>query len=419
MRIEHFRRERTPEGARVTATVVWEEAERLPIELYFEVAGAPGEDLSADPNAFLCACVPAALRDGEKRIFVEGAVCPRLRDGVLAALEILRSWYHPDRAIPAVETSEGYRPSAPRPPRSAFFVSGGADSLFLLWSNRDDYPPDHPAFFRDAIFAEGHSFPEYPPSERARDIGRRAERSVRAISRDAGVELITVRSNYAGLASDIWFIVHEAQSASLGAVAHALSTRITSAAIASSDRFEGIDPWGSHPLLDPQFSSTGVEILHEGMLYSRYDKVSRMREWPVALENMMVCFESPLENDGLNCGKCEKCIRTMTALEAAGCLDRASAFPRRHLLPEDLEGISLGYTLHRFTSSWEPMITPLRQRGREDLAAVVDQKIRQAKYLLRQAQGEGWKRRIRALDRRYLGGSLARLRSRLLTGRET
>ena len=47
---------------------------------------------------------------------------------------------------------------------------------------------------------------------------------------------------------------------------------------------------------------------------------------PVALEHLRVCWEN-LEG-AYNCGRCEKCIRTMVNLTVAGALDRCQTFDR-------------------------------------------------------------------------------------------
>ncbi len=410
MKISDIRLEKFSGSVRASAQIHWEESSHPALDLYFETDSCEEEDFWANPDAFLSACAPVALRDGEKRLRVEGRVCPRLRDGVAAALQILGSWYHPDQSLPRIEAAGGFHPPRRAVERAGFFASGGADSLHTLWSNRQRYPSDHPASLRDGIFLESHSFPEDPPSERARDIARRGGRTLRSIAERTGIRLLTVRSNYGRLTSDIFFVVREAQSASLAAAAHLISRRLTSASIASSFRFCSRVLNGSDPLLDPLFGSASLEVLHDGVLFSRAEKIRQMRNWDVALEQMLVCFEGPLGEAELNCGRCEKCLRTMTALEAAGCLDRATAFPRRRLTAADLEVVPVGYIPEAYASSWEPMIPMLREAGRNDLARVVERNNERVRQFLRRIRDTGWRTRLKNVDARYLKGSLKQLR---------
>lgn len=410
MKISDIRLEKSSGTLRASAQIHWEESSRPTLDLYFEADSGEEEDFWANPDAFLSACAPVALRDGEKRLLVEGMVCPRLRDGVAAALQILGSWYHPDQRPPTIEAAGGFHPPRRAAERAGFFASGGADSLYTLWSNRRRYPAGHPASLRDGIFLASHSFPEDPPSERARDIARRGERNLRAIAERTGIRLVTVRSNYGRLTSDIFFVVREAQSASLAAAAHLISRRLTSASIASSFRFCNRILNGSDPLLDPQFGSASLEILHEGVLFSRAAKIRQMRNWGVALERMFVCFEGPLGEAELNCGRCEKCLRTMTSLEAAGCLERATAFPRRRLTVADLEDVPIGHIPEAYAGSWEPMIPMLREAGRHDLARVVERNNERVRKHLLRMRDTGWRNRLKNVDARYFKGSLKQLR---------
>jgi hypothetical protein len=78
---------------------------------------------------------------------------------------------------------------------------------------------------------------------------------------------------------------------------------------------------GSHPLTDPLWSTEGTEIVHEGAEVGRADKVAKIAENPAALACLMVCANSVTSN----CGRCEKCLRTMIALRALGV--STTAFP--------------------------------------------------------------------------------------------
>ncbi len=125
---------------------------------------------------------------------------------------------------------------------------------------------------------------------------------------------------------------------------------------------------------------------------------------------MFVCFEGPLSEGELNCGRCEKCLRTMTALEAAGCLNRATAFPRRRLTTADLEAVPDGYLPETYAGSWEPMISMLEEAGRHDLARVVEHNNRKVKRRLLWSGSKGLKSRLKNVDDRYLHGALKKVR---------
>jgi len=145
-----------------------------------------------------------------------------------------------------------------------------------------------------------------------------------------------------------------------------------------------VDRWGSHPLLDACYGSAAVDFRHEGICYSRVDKLHVLAQWPVALDNLRVCTKNFMPGDELgyadlplgeyNCGRCEKCIRTMLDLLLIGKLAASDAFPYDDLTPDALEPL-------RVRQAWladkyeQTMIPPLRSMGRDDIADALQRKI--------------------------------------------
>ena len=93
----------------------------------------------------------------------------------------------------------------------------------------------------------------------------------------------------------------------------------------SAGAFEGeaAPPYGSHPVLDPLWSTSATRILHIGGTRGRCEKVARVASDPWALARLKVCWEVDTPR---NCGRCGKCLATMTALYVAGALDRCDRF---------------------------------------------------------------------------------------------
>ena len=86
-----------------------------------------------------------------------------------------------------------------------------------------------------------------------------------------------------------------------------------------------LGPGGSHPILDPLFSSESLTIEHDSPAEGRLGKVRFLvAERPELLPYLKVC---QTENTSGNCGRCRKCMWTMTCLQAAGALERADSFP--------------------------------------------------------------------------------------------
>lgn len=87
--------------------------------------------------------------------------------------------------------------------------------------------------------------------------------------------------------------------------------------IGSSEPYDKlILPWGSTPVTDHLFSGGRMSIVHDGAGYSRTEKIAKIATYPIANQTLKVCWAG--EDQARNCGKCEKCIRTMLNYKAAG-----------------------------------------------------------------------------------------------------
>ena len=127
--------------------------------------------------------------------------------------------------------------------------------------------------------------------------------------------------------------------------------------------------YGSHPLLDPCYGSAALSIHHDGVRYSRLDKVGILAGWDVGLQHLRVCTR-PNHPDVLNCGRCEKCTRTMLEPLALEKLDRCPAFGANDVERSAIRRIDVNSQSHAFTL--EDVIEPLRTVGRSERASAVD-----------------------------------------------
>lgn len=92
---------------------------------------------------------------------------------------------------------------------------------------------------------------------------------------------------------------------------------------AGASEGEAAPPYGSHALLDPLWSTSGTRIVHASRTRGRCEKVARLARDPWALARLKVCWEVDTPR---NCGRCAKCLSTMTALHLAKALDRCDRF---------------------------------------------------------------------------------------------
>ncbi|TLU64688.1 hypothetical protein FE810_11435 [Thalassotalea litorea] len=82
--------------------------------------------------------------------------------------------------------------------------------------------------------------------------------------------------------------------------------------IASGSSYDYIYPSGTNYISDHLWGNQQTRIVHDGAQSSRLDKIRAIAEDPQCLKILRVCWH----DDGYNCGKCEKCLRTMASLRA-------------------------------------------------------------------------------------------------------
>ena len=339
----------------VRAQVRWEDAGRDTQEIFVQ-----GHDLCADPNAFLILCFLPAWHAGERRIVIEdGGICPVLRANLAAVSQTLIRW-HRLADPPRIEASTETRLPGER---VGLFLSGGIDSLASLRSNLQRIPRSHPETVSAAILVGGTT-PE-------RKFTRLRE-AHGIISHATGVQSVALRTNAQSLHNNnMSFYINIYHGAFLAGLAHFLGGRLRKVKISATFDAANLEPWGSHPLLDPFYSSAHMAIDHDGLEMSRLAKTAIVADWPVALDHVKVCGAT--ESVGENCGRCEKCLRTMLALIALGKLNATAAFPAPDLRAEDLTNLKIGNAYQ--ASCYRDLLLPLRDRGRSDLAAVLERKL--------------------------------------------
>jgi hypothetical protein len=294
-----------------------------------------------------------------------------LIEGLYSAYAWWESWGGLPSPMPSIESSSRGRRSIPLGPRRGVaFLSGGVDGLHMLMRNHRIYRRDDAAYIRDALFIHGFDIGKRahkPETERF----RRAVESLEPLAAEAGVRLISCATNLRHLPSkpDFWYLRHN--GAALAAVGHAAILGSAFLFIGASHDIANPVPIGSHPAIDGLFSSQRVTVIHDGARYPRFEKVRELTRWPAALAALRVCPGDP--GGELNCGVCEKCLRTRLELLAAGVEETAALGPS--LTPVELwDERVLGPVADR-AITYQDLLPPLRARGLAPLCDMLEEKI--------------------------------------------
>jgi hypothetical protein len=158
----------------------------------------------------------------------------------------------------------------------------------------------------------------------------------------------------------------------LAAAAIATAHDVGHLTIASSHEPGDTAEHGTTQVLDPLMGATYLPVCNDGSGVARRERVQVVGAWPTALASLVVCNSS---RDGvdLNCGHCEKCVRTMLALQLDGRLADASTFPVHEVTPDMIRRHTLsGVIRERY---WVDMPAECETAGRPDLARVIRRQL--------------------------------------------
>lgn len=149
---------------------------------------------------------------------------------------------------------------------------------------------------------------------------KKVNKKLIAVSRIFNVDPIVVSTNLRSYSDPIlrWSLFH---GAALGAVGHLLK-EIGYFYVASSDQYldKGV-LWGTGPKLDRLWSSEKRRFIPFAPKSSRMQKIDELVGdscLETLLTNLRVCWQHDIPAGKLNCGECEKCIRTHLMLLLCG-----------------------------------------------------------------------------------------------------
>jgi len=356
------------------------------------------EEISIVAEPFLVALLVPCMRQKED-IVVRAPISVKLLDSIETFMDIATCW-NPELSRILIKT-EGAHVLNGNGERVACFFSGGVDSFYSLLKNLEKHPDDEKSI-TDLIQIRGLDFVLEAKSDRLWESIRNTGKEV---ARLTGKKVLPVVTNVKVHTNQYTSWGHYPPGNLLGPILHGallasvglcLSREFRRIIVPSSYDYAHLFPWGSHPLLDPLWSTETTAFVHDGCESPRLQKVMRqVAPSPVAMQFLRVCWS--LED--YNCGKCEKCLRTIMALELAGNLNQCKTF-NLNLSLEDFK--SLRVSGHQVLIYWEELLREAVRVGRNDLERNIKLCLRTPKTIPRRIKREleRFGRRVTALTKK-------------------
>lgn len=293
---------------------------------------APGHRLWDAPEAWGTLLAIPAARTGSA-VELPRAVDPTWLAGAQENVARMAGWWGGDPALDLrtppptrwnrAQTFFGLGPN-PAAGRALCFT-GGVDSFFSLLAG--DHRPTH------LLFVHGYDLALDDTERRAS-----ASRSVQAVAAARGMQALEVETNlrhHHCFAQASWEHTH---GAALVCIAMLLRTQVGTLVIPPSYATSRLIPWGSHPETDRRWSIPGVLAVEHGDAGPfRRERLRAVADDPLVHEHLRVCWAHL--QPGINCGRCEKCVRTQIDLEYLGRREQVTTFPAEPDLPELIDGL--------------------------------------------------------------------------------
>lgn len=307
--IRRSRRTRAGHGSRVATNVDG-------AEVWF---ASPDLELEPLPEAFGTALLVPHLRLA-RPLEIQQHVCEVWRGNIEQAAQLLCEWW-------------GYGPGEIRGPtqgaaaavdRAALCFTAGVDSFHSLLRSASDASL--------LVFARG-----YDVDLRDRRRADWGEQTVRAVAAETGRRAVVLTTNlrrHPTFRQASWEYTYGSALAALG---HLLSPHVGRLLVSASQQIGSSLTWGSRWDLDPLFSSSRLNIAHCGATLLRTQKLWEIAHEPLVQRHLRVCWQRG--HEGGNCGRCEKCVRTMLTLECCGQLDRYPALGSRRDLVARVDSV--------------------------------------------------------------------------------
>jgi len=196
--------------------------------------------------------------------------------------------------------------------RMGCFFSGGVDSFYSLLSMKEQ--------ITDLVVVHGFDFP-VEDKLRSSDVSS----NVHQVAKSFGKRVLEVNCNPHQVIEDFGEWAKHGFGFALMAIGRTLSGQLDSIVVPGSFSLAQQRPWGSWIESDHLFSDQKLRVIHHADKSERIDKTMFIVHDPMVKKCLRVCWKNVAGK--YNCGICEKCVRTMTALEIAGVRKEFETFP--------------------------------------------------------------------------------------------
>lgn len=293
---------------RAQSLIITQEGERV---LWFELDAKYKDGLTLDRlDAFVVAMLFYAMKNNLELV-VDGPISNKLARNLKYYMHVM-NMYFPH--LPVISLHFSKRDPLLQCPKGSGVVSSftaGIDSYYTLWENFKNSESDADRITHLVyVYAGQKGWGEIE----GRTIFKESLPIIKEAAKQLNLELVAIDSNLDSFYPDR---IAEAHGARLSCCVLLLQKLFSIYYIPSTFQYCDFVHEGSSPLGDHLLSTEVMDIVHDGAQYSRVEKTKIISEWEITQSFLIVCNWSLMDGK-TNCSNCEKCLRTMIALDMLG-----------------------------------------------------------------------------------------------------
>lgn len=283
------------------------------VDAWYEVPAAYADAVTLRADAFAAALLPVALQQ-RAPLRIDAPLSARLAHGLNEYQRLLATWFTHLSPVP-LEVNRYDGPSTSADGVATMF-SGGLDSFYTLHQHLPEHEPLPAYRLTHGLFI--HGFDVGLSFEAAYD---RTRDRYAALFGDLDLTLIPVRTNVKVLLNHFGFGAQAVLGPLLMSVPLLLQPLLRVCYVPAGLTYAeaGVTFEENHPLVDHRFSTEALQVVHDGAAASRVEKTAAVAAWPPCRDHLCVCGRRAHTGaDHLNCGRCQKCVMTLLALDLLG-----------------------------------------------------------------------------------------------------
>lgn len=292
------------DGLRIEADI-WVGSEKF--ELYYQ---SDSTKIQPRAEAFISATILIAMKQRINRIEIDEPVSRTFLSGIEEIQNVFQSW-KPNYGRVEIQHA-GFKEEESAGQKTGVFFSAGVDSYHSYLSNRNEI---------DAlIYLDGFDIPLAHQGMR-----ERMKTNIKKISDRFDLPAVIIETNARQFQEKFitWGFSHGSAIASAG---HLLAGEFSRFLLASGGNPRAHKRYGVHPDLDSNWGSDRLHFEHDSYNVDRIEKCRFISQFQPVHDTLRVCLRSP--ESSLNCGVCEKCLRTMVYFQSTGDYEKYTVFEK-------------------------------------------------------------------------------------------